>query len=137
MIEIYRCGQFRLGHTIGPQGSPRKNRKKSRKKPDANIYQEWSNLFFRYDLLHYATNLNQYLFPVCLTTDSKRFLRVDHEFGIKKIFCHADFEIFAVFPRIGRFLRGYKNKMERNDIVARNLFRATEGHNKMILQKKK
>ena len=87
--------------------------------------------------LHYATNLNQYFFPPCLTTDFKRFLRVDHEFGIKKIFCHADFEIFAVFPRIGRFLRVYKNKIEGNKIEACGLFRSTEGHNKMILQKKK
>ena len=38
-------------------------------------------------LLHYATNLNQNLFPVCLTTDSKRFLRVDHEFGINFFSC--------------------------------------------------
>ena len=62
-------------------------------------------------LLHYATKLNQYFFPPCLTTDFKRFLRVDHEFGIKKIFCNTNFEIFAVFPRIGRFLRVYKNKI--------------------------
>ena len=71
-----------------------------------------------------------------MTTDSKRFLRVDHEFGIEKKFSYTVFEIFAVFPRIGRFLRVYKNKIEGNKIEACGLFRSTEGLNKMALQKK-
>ena len=64
-------------------------------------------------------------------------MRVDHEFGIEIFFSYTVFEIFAVFPRIGRFLRVYKNKIEGNKIEACGLFRSTEGHNKMILQKKK
>ena len=49
----------------------------------------------------------------------------DSEFGA------SVFEIFAVFPRIGRFLRFYKNKIEGNEIEAPGLFRSKEGHNKM------
>ena len=61
----------------------------------------------------------------------------DSEFGVKKNLGAPVFEIFAVFPRIGRFLRFYKNKIEGNEIEASDLFRSTEGHNKMTLQKKK
>ena len=53
----------------------------------------YSSLFTYNSLLKFRTlcvllavkirhTMQQYLIPVCLTTDSKRFLRVDHEFGI-------------------------------------------------------
>jgi len=64
-------------------------------------------------------------------------LIADSEFGVKKNLGSPVFEIFAVFPRIGRFLRFYKNKIEGNEIEASGVFRSTEGHNKMTLQKKK
>ena len=40
-------------------------------------------------------------------------------------------------PKLGVLLRVYKIKIEGNKIEACGLFRSTEGHNKMILQKKK
>ena len=56
--------------------------------------------------------------PETRTNFSKSFFLADHENrGLKKSYSNV-FEIFAVFPRIRRFLRFLRNKMEGTQFLA-------------------
>ena len=60
----------------------------------------------------------------------------DSEFGVKKNLGSPVFEIFAVFPRIGRFLRFYENKIEGNEIEASGLLDQQRGIIKWLCKRK-